>query len=152
MFMLETMWLWSAMLLLMKTIRSCYVIKVYIWYNMDSRMLGPRLVPWDWVIQGVWYQRLWLGSSRSYILLEDSALAFVFFHLIIVSKFRMGCLLHIVLEVLMLLMNWQLMWLELFTKVFTLIGLLTYIKSSELGHIPVMYIVELQYGTLYKHV
>jgi hypothetical protein len=151
--MLKTMWLWSAMLLLMKTIGSCYVTKVSIWYKQGFQNgWGQDWLPWNWVIQSVWYERLRLGNSRSYILLEDSALAFVFSHLIIASKFRMGRLLHILFEVPMLLMNWQPMWLELFTKVLTLISLLTYIKSSELGHILVMYIVELQYGTLYKHV
>lgn len=49
---------------------------------------GQDWVLGDWVIRGVWYERLWPGS-RSYILLKDSPLAFVYSHLIIASKFKM---------------------------------------------------------------
>jgi hypothetical protein len=88
-------------------------------------MVGAKIGSHEIGLSKVWYERLRLGSSRSYILLEDSVLAFVFSHLIIASKFKMGHLLHIILEVPMLLMNWQIIWLELFTKVLTFIGLLT---------------------------
>jgi hypothetical protein len=50
---------------------------------------GQDWLPLDWVIRGVWYERLRLGS-RLYILLKDSTLAFVFSHLIVASKFKMG--------------------------------------------------------------
>jgi hypothetical protein len=42
----------------------------------------------DWVIWGLWYERL-KPDSRSYILLEDSLPAFVYSHLIVVYKFKM---------------------------------------------------------------
>jgi hypothetical protein len=40
----------------------------------------------DYVVQGIWYERSSL-SIRSYYQLEDSPLAFVYFHLIVSSKF-----------------------------------------------------------------
>jgi hypothetical protein len=49
---------------------------------------GQEWFPGDWVIQGVWYERLRLGNM-SYILCEDSPPAFVFSHLIIAFKFNM---------------------------------------------------------------
>jgi hypothetical protein len=49
---------------------------------------GQDWLPRKKFIQGVWYETLQLGN-RSYILLKNSTLAFVFFHLIVASKFKM---------------------------------------------------------------
>jgi hypothetical protein len=49
---------------------------------------GQEWLLGDWVIQGIWYEKL-RSRSRSYFLLENSPCAFVYSHLIIVSKFRM---------------------------------------------------------------
>lgn len=54
---------------------------------------GQQWFPSDWVIRGVWYERLRLGST-SYILCEDSPPAFVLFDLIISSKFNMPPIAH----------------------------------------------------------
>jgi hypothetical protein len=58
------------------------------WWRLLDFFSWQDWVLGDWVIWGVWYERLRLGS-RSYILLKDSPLDFVYFHLIIASKFKM---------------------------------------------------------------
>jgi len=52
-------------------------------------------IAWDVVVKGYWYKRL-QAASHSYQLRDDKPLAYVFSHLILVSKFNMPPTIHFV--------------------------------------------------------
>jgi hypothetical protein len=56
---------------------------------------GQQWFEGNYIIRGLWYKRS-RSNSRSYYLLEDSPLAFVYSHLIVASKFFMPPITHFV--------------------------------------------------------
>jgi len=56
---------------------------------------GQEWFQGNYIIHGLWYERL-CPSSRSYYLLEDSPPTFVYFHLAVASKFSMPPTMHTV--------------------------------------------------------
>jgi hypothetical protein len=53
------------------------------------------MVQGDYIISGLWYERL-CPNRKSYYLLKDSPLAWVYFHLIVAPKFPMPPTMHVV--------------------------------------------------------
>jgi hypothetical protein len=54
---------------------------------------GQEWFQGNYIICGLWYKRLHLGN-KSYYLLKDSPLTWVYFHLIMASKFPMSPIIH----------------------------------------------------------